>query len=71
LTRREPATAYRAVDLDSREVRVQLSGACAAVVRVSERLSGEISGACSLEYIGDPAANVRVSGAGSVRRRPP
>lgn len=56
---------YRALHLASRVVAVELSGAAAARVRVSERLEGRVSGAATLEYTGDPV--VAITGRGARR----
>jgi len=56
-----------AEDLVSREVTASLSGACYCLVRVHDRLVVNASGASTLEYIGDPAVAVNVSGGSVVR----
>lgn len=54
--------------LPCRTLVAHLSGASLAIVRVSERLSGSLSGASNLEYHGDPSVDVTVSGSSRVRR---
>jgi hypothetical protein len=44
-------------------------GAGSAVVNVSEVLEAKISGAGSVEYIGDPTVHQEVSGVGRVSKR--
>ncbi len=60
---------YAAPDLASREVSVDLTGVCSAVVRVSDRLEGFVGFTCTLEYFGDPT--VAVTGTGTVTRLGP
>jgi len=60
---------YRAPGLDSQTARIAVSGAGRAVVRVAKRLDADISGAGSIEYIGDPVVRDRISGAGKITRR--
>ena len=54
--------------LRCRTVEAYLSGASLATVRVSDRLSGSLSGASTLEYYGDPTVAVTTSGSSRVRR---
>jgi hypothetical protein len=54
-------------DLVSREVTASLSGASYGLVRVRDRLVVNASGASTLEYIGDPAVALNVSGGSVVR----
>ncbi len=56
-----------AEDLISREVTAGLSGASYCLVRVHDRLVVNASGASTLEYIGDPAVALSVSGGSVVR----
>ena len=59
---------YRARDLESKEVKVDVGGSGSAVVNVSGELNAEVSGSGSVEYIGDPTVNQYVSGAGRVSK---
>ncbi len=59
---------YRAGDLESKEVKVDVGGSGSAVVNVSDELNAEVSGSGSVEYIGDPTVNQYVSGAGRVSK---
>jgi len=59
---------YRARDLESKEVKVDVGGSGSAVVNVSDELNAEVSGSGSVEYIGDPTVNQYVSGAGRVSK---
>jgi hypothetical protein len=60
---------YEGARLDSRQARVQLSGAAGATLCVSESLTGSLTGACTVEYIGNPELSVSVSQASTLRRR--
>ena len=60
---------YRAGDLSSRTAVVSVIGAGSAVVRVSERLTANVNGPGTIEYIGNPEVDASVSGTGSVRQR--
>jgi hypothetical protein len=60
---------YQAPNLDTMEASINISGAGAASVRVSDRLNVEISGAGSVNYTGDPQVEEKISGAGSVNKR--
>ena len=60
---------YQAPDLQSKQAKINISGAGNAVVNVSEKLDASISGAGSVEYIGNPTVNRNVTGVGSIRRR--
>ncbi len=60
------AASYQAGALRSREVSITISGSGLAVVRASERLDVNVSGAAVVEYYGDPV--VTVNGNGAVRR---
>ena len=59
---------YRAGDLESKEVKVDVGGSGSAIVNVSDELNAEVSGSGSVEYIGDPTVNQYVSGAGRVSK---
>lgn len=65
------ASRCRAPQLQSRRVDADLSGASTGLVAVSESLSVRASGASTLEYIGDPALTLDVSGTSVVRRVSP
>jgi hypothetical protein len=58
---------YRAEDLDSRDVDVEVSGASFLQVRASDRLEGSLSGSSILEYFGRPTVRVSTSGASVIR----
>jgi hypothetical protein len=60
------ASQYDAAALSCRVATVDISGASSAVVRVSDRLEGQVSGVAVLEYYGNPV--VDVSGGATVRR---
>ena len=60
---------YRAADLASDDARVSVSGAGRVVVQVEKTLKIGLSGAGSVEYIGDPKVTQQISGAGRVKRR--
>lgn len=60
------AGAYQAEDLESKEAKIDVSGSGSAIVNVSEALDTRVSGAGSVEYIGDPTVKKDVSGAGRV-----
>lgn len=55
-----------AAALSSRFATVDISGASSAIVRVSELLEGQVTGAAVLEYYGNPV--VDISGGATVRR---
>ncbi|MCG6920437.1 MAG: DUF2807 domain-containing protein [Acidobacteria bacterium] len=56
------ASSYAAPDLSSRITTVDVSGASAAAVRTSEELGGSVSGSSVLEYLGEPALSLTVTG---------
>ncbi len=60
---------YRGARLVSDDTSVTVSGAARVVVNVRRTLDATISGAGSVEYIGDPEVTERIGGAGSVRKR--
>jgi len=60
---------YAGQRLATRVTMVNISGVSSAVVRVSERLEGDVSGFAVLEYLGDPTINVSATGSGVVRPR--
>jgi hypothetical protein len=62
------AADYRARELTSRTATVRINGAGHVVVRVVESLDAEITGAGTVEYIGQPAVVQHVSGVGVVRQ---
>ena len=60
---------YRAEDLESDRVEIDVEGAGSAVVNVSDALDARVTGTGSVEYVGDPAVEQDVSGAGRVSKR--
>jgi hypothetical protein len=62
-------SSYLAENLQTRITSLTVSGSTRAVVRVSERLEGVVSGSADVEYIGSPQVSVTVSGSASVRPR--
>jgi len=60
------ASHYDAAALSCRVATVDISGASSAVVRVSDRLEGQVTGVAVLEYYGNPV--VDISGGATVRR---
>lgn len=63
------AGAYDAERLETRRATVKSSGAGFAIVRTSDMLRAEISGAGYMEYIGRPTVSRSISGLGIVRQR--
>jgi hypothetical protein len=61
-------SAYLARDLSSRIAEVNVTGLSRAVLRVSERITGVVSGFGVLDYFGNPAVQVTVSGFAEVNR---
>lgn len=59
---------YSAPNLESRVTIVDISGTVNAVIRVTGRLVGEITGPCQLEYYGDPQVELSITGTAKVRR---
>ena len=58
-----------ALDLETENCSVQISGAGDAKVNVSKKLDVKVSGSGSIRYTGDPArVNTNVSGSGSVEK---
>ena len=55
-------------DLQVRDADLDFSGSGNAVLRVSETLKVRISGAGSVEYLGNPRVDQQITGAGTVRR---
>ncbi len=60
---------YRAADLASESASVELSGAGRVVVRVDKTLRVDLSGAATVEYLGNPKVTREISGVGRVKRR--
>ena len=60
---------YRAADLASDTAKVTVSGAGRVAVRVDRTLDLDLSGAATVEYVGDPKITRQVSGVGRVKRR--
>jgi len=63
------AADYRAADLASDDARISVSGAGRVVVQVRRTLDVGLSGAASVEYIGNPKVTEEVNGAGRIKRR--
>lgn len=60
---------YRGSELFGDDARVTVSGAGRVVVNVERTLDIGISGAGSVEYLGNPKVTERISGAGRIKRR--
>jgi hypothetical protein len=60
---------YRAADLASEDARVTVSGAGRVLIRVEKSLDVGLSGAGSVEYLGNPKVTEQISGVGRVKRR--
>lgn len=60
---------YRGARLRTMSTTVNVAGAGRVVVNVERTLDATISGAGSVEYLGDPEVTERVSGVGRVRKR--
>ncbi len=60
-------SAYEAEQLSTQVTHVLMSGASHAVVNVSERLAGSLSGASQVVYIGRPSVSVSTSGGSTVQ----
>jgi hypothetical protein len=58
---------FNAVDLKSNQATIELSGMGNATVQVEKELIATISGAGSIEYLGNPHIEQNVTGAGSVK----
>ncbi len=63
------AADYQAAKLLSDTASVDVSGASKIVVNVRKKLNASISGAGTVEYIGDPIVTQSISGVGKVKRR--
>jgi RNA polymerase sigma factor (sigma-70 family) len=64
------ASSLRLTDLRIGTASVQLSGASRAMIRVKDKLDYSLSGACRLDYRGDPTVGERsMSGVSSVRHK--
>ena len=59
---------YRAKDLRSKEAKIDVSGSGSAIVNASDALDAKVSGAGSVEYVGDPTVEEDVSGVGRVSK---
>ncbi len=55
-------------NLDSKEADVEVSGSGDVVVRVGDRLSAEVTGSGSVEYIGSPSVRQILRGSGSLQK---
>jgi len=53
-------------ELQTKDARIDVSGAGSIIIACSDTLNVVVSGAASVRYIGDPEVTRRVSGAGSV-----
>ncbi len=60
---------YQAENLVGSVVALNVTGSGIVVVRVSDRLEGQITGSGRVEYIGDPVVAVTITGSGSVSKR--
>jgi hypothetical protein len=58
---------YKALDLESENARIKISGSGSARVSVSGRLDARISGSGSIYYQGRPIVVQSISGAGKVK----
>ncbi len=56
----------RNTHLQSEIVSLQVSGVSRVVVNATNRLEGQVSGAATVEYLGNPTLAVTVSGGASV-----
>lgn len=63
------ASSYDGSGFATKNATVEISGVGDAVVAVSGTLMATVSGAGSVEYIGNPTVTQHVTGTGSVRRR--
>ncbi len=59
---------FNSLDMEVDEMSIEMSGAAAAKVHVTEILDVEISGAGSVKYKGDPKLHKQISGIGSLKR---
>lgn len=59
---------FDAVELEAKEVHIDLSGAAKARVHATEELNVEISGVGSVKYKGNPDIQKSISGIGSLKR---
>jgi len=57
-----------ALELETKDAKIELSGAASASIFVTESLDVDISGAGSVKYKGDPILKQEVSGAGSIKK---
>ncbi len=63
------ATVYKAIELETKNCRIDASGAAVARIWATEELSLEASGAASVRYKGSPSIDIiDISGASSVRK---
>lgn len=63
------ASELKAYDLQTENMKLDISGAGDAKVHATKTLKVEASGAASVQYMGNPSVDQRVSGAGNVRKR--
>ncbi|MCK5820443.1 MAG: DUF2807 domain-containing protein [Bacteroidales bacterium] len=59
---------FNALDLQTEEMRIELSGAAQARVSASDRLDVDISGVGSVKYKGDPEIRKSISGIGTLKK---
>jgi hypothetical protein len=62
------AGTYDAVDLNSKNYDIDISGAGTATITVTDKMEVSISGSGSVKYKGDPAIEKSISGAGKITR---
>jgi hypothetical protein len=63
------SSSYQAGDLDSKTVKLTVSGSGKSVVKVSDRLDVKVSGSGNVEYIGSPQVTKDISGSGNLTQR--
>lgn len=62
------ASHYDSSETITKDVKADLSGASFAKIKATRELSGNISGAASLEYSGEPKTQLNTSGASSITK---
>ena len=60
---------YTADQLNSATASVRSFGSGSIVVRVAEKLEGDLNGSGSIDYYGDPTVNVTIHGSGRTNHR--
>jgi hypothetical protein len=63
------SSSYQAGDLESKTVRLNISGSGKSVVKVSDKLDVKVSGSGNVEYIGSPQVTKDISGSGIITQR--